>query len=128
MPTSSTRTPGSIRSVSRMSAHLGLRSFSTADWRLAITRIDDCRLTIGGLAIFIGQSPIANKSVAVKADRRFASFPLTRVPRLSVMPVPRDEWDWILEMGRAQAASTGESPGEAGTGGRSPVSYTHLRA
>ena len=38
---------------------------------------------------------------AVKADRRFASFPLTRVPRLSVMPVPRDEWDWILEMSRA---------------------------
>ena len=35
---------------------------------------------------------------AVKADKRFADFPLTRVPRLSVMPVPADEWAWILEM------------------------------
>lgn len=35
---------------------------------------------------------------AVKADKRFADFPLTRIPRLSVMPVPRDEWEWILEM------------------------------
>jgi predicted RNA-binding protein with PUA-like domain len=35
---------------------------------------------------------------AVKADKRFADFALTRIPRLSVMPVPRDEWDWILEM------------------------------
>ena len=33
---------------------------------------------------------------AVKADRRFADFPLTRVPRLSVMPVPDKEWAWIL--------------------------------
>jgi predicted RNA-binding protein with PUA-like domain len=35
---------------------------------------------------------------AVKADKRFATFPLTRVPRLSVMPVPDQEWGWILEM------------------------------
>lgn len=34
----------------------------------------------------------------VKADRRFAEFPLTRVPRLSVMPVPDAEWDAILKM------------------------------
>jgi predicted RNA-binding protein with PUA-like domain len=34
---------------------------------------------------------------AVKSDRRFASFPLTRIPRLSVMPVPAEEWEWILE-------------------------------
>ena len=37
---------------------------------------------------------------AVKADKRFAAFPLTRVPRLSVMPVPDEEWGWILEMSR----------------------------
>lgn len=37
---------------------------------------------------------------AVKADTRFADFPLTRVPRLSVMAVPQEEWDWILEMSR----------------------------
>jgi predicted RNA-binding protein with PUA-like domain len=34
---------------------------------------------------------------SVKADKRFADFPLTRIPRLSVMPVPPDEWSWILE-------------------------------
>ena len=37
---------------------------------------------------------------AVKADKRFADFPLTRVPRLSVMPVPAEEWEWILAMSR----------------------------
>ena len=30
---------------------------------------------------------------AVKADKRFADFPLTRMPRLSVMPVPQDQWN-----------------------------------
>jgi predicted RNA-binding protein with PUA-like domain len=29
---------------------------------------------------------------AVKADKAFASFPLVRIPRLSVMPVTDDEW------------------------------------
>ena len=35
---------------------------------------------------------------AVKADKTFASFALTRVPRLSVMPVTDDEWDRIVAM------------------------------
>lgn len=35
---------------------------------------------------------------AIKADRRFASFVLTRVPRLSVMPVSDEEWKMIVEM------------------------------
>src|SRR6188472_3672504 len=35
---------------------------------------------------------------SIKADKRFASFPLTRMPRLSVMPVPDDEWRAILAM------------------------------
>ena len=35
---------------------------------------------------------------AIKADRRFADLPLTRMPRLSVMPVPQDVWDAILKM------------------------------
>lgn len=35
---------------------------------------------------------------AVKADKSFASFALTRVPRLSVMPVTDDEWDRIVAM------------------------------
>jgi len=39
---------------------------------------------------------------AVKAERRFASFPLTRIPRLSVMPVSDDEWRAIVEMSRAR--------------------------
>jgi len=37
---------------------------------------------------------------AVKADKSFASFPLTRVPRLSVMPVSDDEWDRIEGMSK----------------------------
>jgi predicted RNA-binding protein with PUA-like domain len=35
---------------------------------------------------------------AVKADKRFATFPLTRLPRLSVMPVTDEQWEQILEM------------------------------
>ena len=38
---------------------------------------------------------------AIKADRRFAQFPLTRLPRLSVMPVGDEEWERILEKSRA---------------------------
>lgn len=34
----------------------------------------------------------------VKADKRFAEFPLTRVPRLSVMPVSDTDWNAILKM------------------------------
>jgi len=34
----------------------------------------------------------------VKADKQFATFALTRVPRLSVMPVTDDQWDAILRM------------------------------
>ena len=37
---------------------------------------------------------------SVKADTFFASFPLTRVPRLSVMPVSDEEWDRIEAMSR----------------------------
>jgi len=34
----------------------------------------------------------------IKADKRFASFPLTRLPRLSVMPVSDQEWKAILDL------------------------------
>ena len=37
---------------------------------------------------------------AIKADKRFASFPLTRQPRLSVMPVPPEEWEIIVGMSK----------------------------
>ena len=36
---------------------------------------------------------------AVKADKSFASFPLVRLPRLSVMPVNDDEWERIEAKG-----------------------------
>lgn len=38
---------------------------------------------------------------AIKADKRFADFPLTRMPRLSVMPVPQEIWDAIVNMSDA---------------------------
>jgi predicted RNA-binding protein with PUA-like domain len=37
---------------------------------------------------------------AVKADTAFAAFPLTRMPRLSVMPVTDEEWERLEEMAR----------------------------
>ena len=37
---------------------------------------------------------------AVKADARFADFALTRVPRLSVMPVTDAQWTMLLGMAR----------------------------
>jgi predicted RNA-binding protein with PUA-like domain len=40
---------------------------------------------------------------AVKADSRFRDFALTRIPRLSVMPVTAQQWAWILKMGRTPA-------------------------
>ena len=36
----------------------------------------------------------------IKADRKFGQFPLTRLPRLSVMPVTDEEWEQILEKGK----------------------------
>ena len=36
----------------------------------------------------------------IKAVPAFASFPLTRMPRLSVMPVTDAEWDRIEKMSR----------------------------
>jgi len=35
---------------------------------------------------------------AIKADKTFASFPLVRISRLSVMPVTDDEWRRMEEM------------------------------
>jgi predicted RNA-binding protein with PUA-like domain len=35
---------------------------------------------------------------SIKADKKFASFALTRLPRLSVMPVSEKEWADILAM------------------------------
>lgn len=38
---------------------------------------------------------------AIKADRAFASFPLVRMSRLSVMPVTDAEWKRITDMSRS---------------------------
>jgi predicted RNA-binding protein with PUA-like domain len=38
---------------------------------------------------------------AVKADARFADFALTRVPRLSVMPVSDAQWTMLMAMAQA---------------------------
>ena len=38
---------------------------------------------------------------AIKADKSFASFPLVRMARLSVMPVTDDEWERIEKMSKA---------------------------
>lgn len=35
---------------------------------------------------------------AVKADARFKDFPLTYMPRLSVMPVTDDQWKALLQL------------------------------
>jgi predicted RNA-binding protein with PUA-like domain len=37
---------------------------------------------------------------AIKADKSFATFALTRVPRLSVMPVTDDLWERIEQMAK----------------------------
>lgn len=34
----------------------------------------------------------------IKADKRFADLPLVRISRLSVMPIPRPEWDALLTL------------------------------
>jgi predicted RNA-binding protein with PUA-like domain len=36
----------------------------------------------------------------IKADKRFATMPLVRIPRLSVQPVTDDEWDLIEEISK----------------------------
>ena len=38
----------------------------------------------------------------IKADKRFASMPLVRIPRLSVQPVTDDEWDMIEAIGNSK--------------------------
>ena len=39
----------------------------------------------------------------IKSQKRFASFPLTRIPRLSIMPVSSVEWAAIERMGTRKA-------------------------
>ncbi|HXH06693.1 MAG TPA: EVE domain-containing protein [Vicinamibacterales bacterium] len=50
----------------------------------------------------------------IKADRRFAGFPLVRLPRLSVMPVTDAQWEAIEAMARERVAGRGTRPPSAG--------------
>ena len=43
----------------------------------------------------------------IKADKRFASMPLVRIPRLSVQPVTDDEWDMIEAISKPTASRFG---------------------
>lgn len=36
----------------------------------------------------------------IKSETRFRDWELVRLPRLSVMPVPAEAWNWILEVSR----------------------------
>ena len=36
---------------------------------------------------------------SIKADPRFAELGLVRMSRLSVIPVPPEQWKWLLQMG-----------------------------
>lgn len=36
---------------------------------------------------------------SIKADSRFADLGLVRMSRLSVIPVPPEQWHWLLELG-----------------------------
>jgi predicted RNA-binding protein with PUA-like domain len=36
----------------------------------------------------------------IKADKRFATMPLVRIPRLSVQPITDEEWELIEEMSK----------------------------
>jgi predicted RNA-binding protein with PUA-like domain len=47
----------------------------------------------------------------LKDDRRFADFPLTRIPRLSVMPVSDREWADIERLARSQPPAATKSAG-----------------
>src|SRR5688572_14305522 len=162
IPINRTRTPGSIRSVRRRSAHLGLESL-VMNWLFkeepANYSFDD--LVRDGKTSWTGvRNPVAQRNLrsikkgdkiffyhtgreksvvcicraagdaypdpadktgklfavvvepvkklkapvtlpSIKADRSFANFVLTRVPRLSVMQVSDEEWKRILEMAEA---------------------------
>jgi predicted RNA-binding protein with PUA-like domain len=58
-----------------------------------------------GKAAVVDVAPVKQLARAVtlaeiKADKRFADFPLVRISRLSVMPVTDAEWDRIEKMSR----------------------------
>jgi predicted RNA-binding protein with PUA-like domain len=44
----------------------------------------------------------------IKADKRFAEFPLTYLPRLSVMPVSEQVWDAIVKISESATPESGK--------------------
>lgn len=72
--------------------------------RVAAAATPDPNDPSGKLSVveLVAEQPLATPVTlaAVKADPRFADFALTRVPRLSVMPVTDQQWEWIMTMTR----------------------------
>ena len=59
---------------------------------------DDPRLSV--VDIEVGRRlPKTVPLAAIKADPFFADLPLVRIPRLSVMPAPEEQWKKLLAMG-----------------------------
>jgi predicted RNA-binding protein with PUA-like domain len=59
---------------------------------------DDPRLVV--VDIEVGRRlPKTVPLAAIKADPSFADLPLVRMPRLSVIPVPEEQWKKLLAMG-----------------------------
>src|SRR3954463_6058125 len=159
MPTRKTRTPGSMRSVSRRSSQAGLESLAMnylfkeepgnynydalardgkTSWtgvknpvaqrnlrgikkgdRIFFYHTGDEKSVVGicraagdaypdpadkaGKLYAVDVEPVKKLKnpvtlASIKADTRFAAWELTRIPRLSVMPVPQDLWDAIVKM------------------------------
>ena len=96
-----------------LSRELGLPLFKLEQWRqkaeaaleggAAAERFGAMVRELGGPADLLeaperhlAEAPVT--LAAVKADKSFASFPLVRMARLSVMPVTDNEWDRIEAM------------------------------
>lgn len=72
--------------------------------RVAVAATPDPNDPSGKLSVveLVAEQPLATPVTlaAVKAEPRFADFALTRIPRLSVMPVTDQQWEWIMTMTR----------------------------
>jgi predicted RNA-binding protein with PUA-like domain len=64
----------------------------------------------------VGPLPRPVTLAEIKADRAFASFPLVRMPRLSVMPVTDEEWDRIDALSRRPAEAPARRRPKPGPG------------
>jgi predicted RNA-binding protein with PUA-like domain len=63
---------------------------------------NDPRLTVVDLEVG-RRLPHRVSLASIKADSRFADLGLVRMSRLSVIPVPAQQWQWLLELGGVPA-------------------------